>query len=202
MLITFEGIDGSGKSTQIHRLKEYLEVQGYVVHLVREPGHTGISEAIRAILLNKEFHEMTDRTELLLFNAARAQLVERVIVPALDRGNIVLCDRFFDSTIAYQSFGRGIDLDLVRSCIAIATNGLVPHKTFYMRIPVDISIERSKAKHLDRMEVAGRDFFLRVINGYEYLCTTEPQRVIPCDGTRLADDIHQVILKHLPQFVQ
>ncbi len=201
MLLTFEGIDGSGKSTQIRLLKEHLEAKGHVVHLVREPGHTSISEAIRTILLNKQFHDMTDRTELLLFNAARAQLVERVIRPALDRGEIVLCDRFYDSSFAYQGFGRGIDLDVVRACIEIATNGLVPHKTFYMRIPVEISIARSAEKHLDRMEIAGYDFFLRVIEGYEYLCKSEPHRIVSCDGTLPADVLHRVVFQHLPQLL-
>lgn len=200
MLITFEGIDGSGKSTQIRMLKEYLEAQGHIVHLVREPGHTNISEAIRSILLNKEFNDMTERTELLLFNAARAQLVERVIRPALERGDVVLCDRFYDSSIAYQGFGRGIDVALVQSCIALATGGLVPHKTFYMRIPVETSIARSAQKHLDRMEIAGYDFFLRVIEGYEYLCKSEPKRVVSCDGTLPTDVLHRMILQHLPQF--
>ncbi len=144
MFITFEGLDFSGKSTQATILVEKLKKAHPVVHFLREPGGTKISERIRDILLDKKNLEMTDAAELLLFSAARAQLVKEVIVPALQRGEIVVCDRYYDSTTAYQGYGRGIDLDAVKSINRLATGGTDPDITFFVDIPVD-EIEATEA---------------------------------------------------------
>ncbi len=157
MFITFEGLDFSGKSTQATILVEKLKRTHAVVHLLREPGGTGISERIRDILLDKKNLEMNDSAELLLFSAARAQLVKEVIVPALGREEIVLCDRYHDSTTAYQGYGRDLPLDAVKSINNLATGGLDPDLTFFIDIPVD-EIERRKKKAgimFDRMESSG-----------------------------------------------
>lgn len=191
MFITFEGLDFSGKSTQATILVEKLKRSHAVVHFLREPGGTKISERIRNLLLDKKNLEMGDATELLLFSAARAQLVNEVIVPALQRGEIVVCDRYYDSTTAYQGYGRGIDREAVKSINRLATGGTVPDVTFVVDIPVE-EIERRKQKagmSFDRMESAGRAFYERVREGYRELACTEATRFVVLDGTRSVEEI-------------
>ena len=145
LFITFEGPDGSGKSTQIKLLSDALIAAGYDVLTVREPGSTPISEQIRDVVHSLRNREMSDRAECLLYNAARAQLVDQLIVPQLrQRGGIVLSDRYADSTLAYQGYGRGLDLSAVRNVIAFATNNLKPDVTFYLDLEVDEGIKRRK----------------------------------------------------------
>lgn len=197
MFITFEGLDFSGKSTQATILVERLRKTHSVVHFLREPGGTAISERIRDILLDKKNLEMTDAAELLLFSAARAQLVKEVIVPALQRGEVVVCDRYYDSTTAYQGYGRGIDRDTVRSINRLATGGTDPDMTFLVDIPVE---EIEKRKHraglsLDRMESSGRDFYERVRNGYLETAENEAHRFVVLDGMRDVDEIARDIWK-------
>lgn len=195
MFITFEGLDFSGKSTQATILVEKLRRAHAVVHFLREPGGTGISERIRDILLDKKNLEMIDSAELLLFSAARAQLVKEVIVPALGREEIVLCDRYFDSTTAYQGYGRELPLDAVKSINHLATGGLDPDLTFFIDIRVD-EIERRKKKAgivFDRMESSGRAFYERVRKGYLEIARNEAQRFITIDGTLAVDDIARKI---------
>ena len=144
LFITFEGPDGSGKSTQVKLLSEALTAAGYEVLTVREPGGTPISEQIRDVVHSLRNREMSDRAECLLYNAARAQLVDQLIVPQLQRGGIVLSDRYADSTLAYQGYGRGLDLSAVRNVIAFATNNLKPDVTFYLDLEVEEGIERRK----------------------------------------------------------
>jgi dTMP kinase len=203
MFITFEGLDFSGKSTQATILVEKLEHTHAVVHFLREPGGTKISERIRDILLDKKNLEMNDAAELLLFSAARAQLVKEVIVPALQRGEIVVCDRYYDSTTAYQGHGRGIDLAAVKSINRLATGGTDPDITFFVDIPVD-EIERRKKKAgmvFDRMESSGRAFYERVRGGYCTIAGDEKHRVITINGMldvdAIAKNIWTIVQKKL-----
>jgi dTMP kinase len=191
MFITFEGLDFSGKSTQATILVEKLRSTHAVVHFLREPGGTEISERIREILLDKKNLHMDDAAELLLFSAARSQLVKEVIVPALQRGEIVVCDRYYDSTTAYQGYGRELPLDAVKSINRLATEGEDPDLTFFIDIPVD-EIERRKKKagmKFDRMESSGKAFYTRVRNGYHEMARRETQRFVIIDGTKDVDGI-------------
>lgn len=192
MFISFEGIDGSGKSTQAQLLVQRLQDAGRDVLYIREPGNTSLSEAIRALLLDRDYHDMTARTELLLFAASRAQLVETVLRPALARGCVVVCDRYTDSTVAYQAFGRGLPLEDIERCNAVATGGLLPDCTFYIDIPLAEAQQRAEAGGRgagDRIERAGGDFFARVIEGYRYLAAAQPERVVRIDGCRAVETI-------------
>lgn len=195
MFLTLEGIDFCGKSTQARMLVDALSGERAVCFL-REPGGTPISERIRGILLDRKNLELTDRAELLLFSASRAQLVAGVIRPALAKGEIVICDRYYDSTTAYQGAGRGLPMDAVRTINMFATGGLVPDLTLFIDIPVD-EIERRRAaagKGFDRMEAAGREFFTRVRDGYHALAGAEPERFVRIDGMRTPDEVHAEIM--------
>ncbi|MBI5471121.1 MAG: dTMP kinase [Ignavibacteriae bacterium] len=197
MFITFEGLDFSGKSTQAKLLVERLRQQHSIVHFIREPGGTAISERIRDILLDKQHLEMSDTAEILLFSASRAQLVTQAILPALMRSEIVVCDRYCDSTTAYQGYGRGLDLDAVRSINALATQSTSPDLTVLVDIPVDeIELRKSKAGlSFDRMESSGREFYERVRNGYKRMAAEEPARWIVVDGTEPIPQIQATIWK-------
>jgi dTMP kinase len=200
MFITFEGIDCCGKSTQARLLAERLEESGQNVLMLREPGNTRLSEHIREILLNKEFTEMNERTELLLFAASRAQLVGEVILPALAADKMVICDRFFDSTVAYQGYGRQLPLDDIIHVNRIATDDLIPDMTFFIDISPETAFERCRdrmAAELDRMEESGVRFYERVINGYMRLAQQERGRFYVLDGTKSPADIHSTIWRLL-----
>lgn len=200
MFITFEGIDLSGKSTQAEMLVAKLRevpVGGSgirrKIRVLREPGGTAISERLREILLDRKNLEMSPWAELFLFSAARAQLVTEVIRPALAGGEIVVCDRFYDSTTAYQGYGRGLDLDTIQHINAAATGGTNPHLTIFVDIPVEEIERRRISAQLgsDRMESAGRAFFERVRNGYLEIVRREPARVVSVDGTASVEQVHQ-----------
>lgn len=193
MFITFEGIDGTGKSTQIGFLENYLKEHQIPFISIREPGGTDLSEQIREILLNTK-SKISPVAELMLFEAARADLCEKIIGPALKEGKVVLSDRFFDSTTAYQSFGRGINIESVEICNELATNNLVPDFTFYFRLPLDESIQRRTGRELDRMEQSGRNFFERVINGFEELAKQEPKRIHIIEANNSREEIFKEIL--------
>lgn len=196
MFITFEGIDCCGKSTQARQLAERLEESGQHVLLLREPGNTRLSEHIREILLNKEFSEMNERTELLLFAASRAQLVDQVILPALEQDSVVICDRFFDSTVAYQGYGRQLPLEDIVHINRIATQELIPDMTFFIDISPEIAFERCRERleaERDRMEESGVRFYERVINGYMSLAESERGRFYVIDGAQSVDEIHSTI---------
>jgi dTMP kinase len=204
-LFSFEGIDGSGKSTQVRLLAEALAARGHTVHLVREPGGTPTSEAIRSLLLDPEAH-IAPRAELLLFSAARAQLVEEAIRPALERGDVVIADRFFDSTTAYQGGGRGLaDPGWLDAFHRFVTGGLVPARTYLVDVPLEVAAMRRGADAsrdgADRMEAGGEAFFGRVREAYRHLAAVDPGRVLTVDGTRPAADLHHDIvadaLRHL-----
>ncbi|KAB2907254.1 MAG: dTMP kinase [Ignavibacteriales bacterium] len=199
MFISFEGIDFCGKTTQIELLKRYLENKGRKVYIVREPGGTVISERIREILLNKKHLEMCDETEIFLFSGARAQLVREAIRPWLSEGNVVIADRFFDSTTAYQGYGRGIDLDSVKKIHQIATGGTVPDITFYLKISMAESIKRQELRKtdLDRIERSNDNFYERVISGYEQLALDNNERIVTINGSRSPEVIHEEIIEKL-----
>lgn len=204
MFISFEGIDGSGKSTQLLLLREWLEAKGLSVVTIREPGATLLSEAVREILLSNK-QSITPTAELLLFSSARAQLVEKVVEPELQAGRIVLCDRYVDSTTAYQGYGRMLDMDHVRACNSIATRTVMPRVTFFIDVPFDQAQLRLQftpgLAEPDRMERSGREFFERVRNGYLEIAASEPERMIVVDGLRDLEDIHTDVVGHIAQLL-
>ncbi len=186
LFITFEGPDGSGKSTQIGLLSATLTAAGYDVLTVREPGGTAISEQIRDVVHSLRNREMSDRAECLLYNAARAQLVDQLILPHLQRGGMVLSDRYADSTLAYQGYGRGLNLSAVRSVIAFATNQLKPDVTFYLDLEVEEGIERRKhgGGEWNRLDDQTLEFHRRVRAGYLQMVSEEPDRWVCIDAAR------------------
>ncbi len=203
LFITFEGIEGCGKSTQARLLTESLRVRGYEVLLTREPGGPRISEEIRTILLNKEFTEMNRLTEVFLYMASRAQHTLEWIIPTLEKGQIVICDRYYDSTYAYQGAAREIPDYEIETINTIATTGLKPDVTYIIDVPVEIGLERlhkgTKAEDIDRLESENFDFHRRVRAGYLKLAEKEPYRIIVIDGTKNIEEIHQDIMKNIKQ---
>lgn len=200
LFITFEGTEGSGKSTQISILADTLRDLGHTVRTLREPGGTPIGEEIRHTLKHSNVnHAMTPETELLLLNASRAQLVREVIQPALQRGEIVLCDRFYDSSVAYQCHGRGLDECMVRSAINIAVGSTKPDLTALLMVPVSVSESRRQSRQAgaavirDRMEEADRAFFERVEEGYKVLAAKEPNRIHIIDATQSIESVTEAI---------
>jgi len=195
IFITFEGIDGSGKSTQITMLIQHLKEAGIPNQLFREPGGTEIGEKIRDILLDKKHDNMLPMTELLLYSASRYQLTKSQIIPALDSGKVVICDRFYDSTTAYQGFGRGIDLDFILRLNAAATDSLVPDKTFILDISLEERQLRFGNKNLDRLEQEALDFHKRVRDGFLKMAMNEPERFIVLEGNRSPEELSNEIWK-------
>lgn len=196
MFITFEGIDGCGKTTQIHKLQKYLLNHNKKVNLIREPGGTDFSESIREILLNSK-HSINSISELMLFEAARADLTEKVIMPAIAKGEFVLSDRFYDSTTAYQGYGRELDLKKINFLNEIGALNIQPNITFYLHISLEISYKRSEKRKPDRIEKAGDDFFKRVINGFEEITINNPDRVYKIDASHGIEETFEEILKIL-----
>ena len=186
MFVTFEGSEGSGKSTQLRLLVEYLQAQGREIVVTREPGGTQIGEQIRDILHDVANTAMTSEAEILLYSAARAQLVREVIRPALAAGKLVLSDRYYDSTYAYQGYGRGLDLTMLRHVTQLATGGLKPDLTIFF----DLSVERGLARRvaggdeMNRMDQQQMAFYERVYAGYQELVTAEPERWHVVNGDR------------------
>ena len=191
MFITLEGIDCSGKSTQCQLLSEFLKGKGYDVLTLREPGGTEISEKIRNILLDRDSDGLTSLSEFLLYSAARAQLVSEIIQPALKSGKTIICDRFYDSSTAYQGFGRGLSIKNIETINKFSTGGLEPDLTVIVDITVEKSFERLKlaGKLIDRIESEGEKFFEKVRQGYLQLATYEKERVKVVNGS---DDINSV----------
>jgi dTMP kinase len=196
MLITFEGVDGSGKTTHFKRLTEFLIERGVKVKTFREPGGTPFGEKIRELLLDTEC-PITDLSELLLFETARSELITQQIKPALEEGYWVLLDRFFDSTMAYQGYGRGIPIEVVDYLNRLVAQGIKPDITFYMRIPLETSLERVGKKSKDRIENAAQSFFEGVMQGFEKIAKKRKQRVITIDGMKPKDQVFDSIIKHL-----
>ena len=193
LFITFEGADGCGKTTQIKLLDEYLRSKGYKTLLTREPGSKGLGEKLREILLNYD-GEVAPACESFLFLADRAQHVECIIKPALRNGVIVLCDRHTDSTVAYQGYGRGLDLEEIKQLNNIATGGLKPELTLLF----DVDIETSQArvgKEKDRMESAGIEFFEKVRKGFLEIAKAEPDRVKVLNSADTIENIHKKVVE-------
>jgi len=199
LFITFEGPEGSGKTTQMELLKGYLEEKGHSVLATREPGGTSIGNQIRAVLLDPCNTEMLPASEALLFSAARAQIVNQVIRPHLAQGDIVLCDRYADSTLAYQGYGHGLDLEILHTITALATGGLKPDLTVYLDIDVEEGLRRKLTAHeagnaewnrLDQQEAA---FHRRVREGYLKMATREPDRWLVVDATQSLEAIQALI---------
>jgi dTMP kinase len=185
LFITVEGTDGSGKTTQINMIKEYLTGKGYEVLVTREPGGTKISEKIRDIILDTENTKMGEITEMLLYASARAQLVAEVIKPALENDKIVICDRFVDSSYVYQGFGRGINLMTIADVNRIALEGIMPDITFFFDISPEIALKRRiNATGADRIEKEEMDFHMRVYDGYRKLSILYPERIRTIDSDR------------------
>lgn len=193
LFITFEGADGCGKTTQLNLLAEYLKKQGYDVVVTREPGAKGLGEKIREILLNYD-GVVSDRCEAFLFLADRAQNIDVIVNPAVSEGKIVLCDRHIDSTLAYQGYGRGQDIERINNLNNIATNGRKPDLTFVFDIDVETSQKRV-GSNKDRMERAGIDFHNRVRNGYLELAKNEPDRIKVIDAANSIEDIQFEVRK-------
>jgi dTMP kinase len=187
MFITFEGPDGSGKTTQVGQTAQALRARGYDVLLTREPGGTAIGDQIREVLVSLKNKSMHPHTELLLFSASRAQIVEEVIKPHLAAGGLVICDRFFDSTYAYQGYGHGLDLTLLRQITQFATGGLKPDVTLLLDIAPDQSIQRrlsaaAQGEEWNRLDALALAFHTRVREGYHELMQAEPARWVRIDA--------------------
>jgi len=190
LFITFEGPDGSGKTTQIKLLAEHLRALGNDVLITREPGGTSIGDQIRVVVHDIRNVEMRWETEFLLYSASRAQLVRQVLRPHLAQGGTVLCDRFADSSMAYQGYGRELDLDAVRLITQFATDGLTPHLTVYLDLPVEVGIERKRAAYAaqagewNRLDQQTLGFHRRVREGYLKMAQAEPDRWLVVDATQ------------------
>ena len=198
MFITFEGIDGSGKSTQIQLLKEMLEKRNHVVTILREPGGNILSEQIRQLLLDSK-EQVDPRCELLLFTAARAQLVSSVIRPALEAGKIVICDRYIDSSVAYQGYGRGLSIESIESINDFATAGLIPDITFIFDLSVDDAAKRAGFRSNDnqtkpdRMERSGDAFFERTKQGYLDIAKKSDRNIFIINANDAMNDIREQV---------
>ena len=194
IFITMEGPDGSGKTTQIEKLKAYLEDKGYDVLITREPGGTRISEAVRGIILNKDFTEMDPVTEMLLYASARAQLVAESIGPAIESGKAVISDRFVDSSVVYQGIARGLGIDTVYEVNKSAIRGYEPDITFLLDLPAEVGIARKKNQaELDRMENETIEFHKMVADGYRRLAALNESRIKTIDAALPIDEIYDII---------
>lgn len=193
MLITFEGIEGSGKTTQIELLGNYLTGKGYSVVQTREPGGTGFAEALREVLLKKGL-EVDPLSELLVFMAMRAQHVEEVIMPALQDGKVVLCDRFVDATYAYQGYGRKIDLGVIETLNRLVTKGIRPNLTILLNVTAERGLKRKAASSpMDRIEEEDITFHQRIKKAYEKLAKEDPKRFFVVDGSLRVEAIHEIV---------
>ncbi len=202
MFITLEGPEGSGKTSQLPLLAEYLRQSGYDVLTTREPGGTSIGEQVRTILHNLENKEMNPRTEILLFQASRAQLVEQVIRPHLNRGGMVISDRYYDSTLAYQGYGHQIDIESLRVLVTFATGGLKPDLTLLLDVDVETGLRRKELKgEWNRLDAYDLEFHQRVRQGYYRLVEAEPERWVRIDASQsprqVQEDLRQVITERL-----
>ena len=203
--ITLEGVDGSGKSTVLSHLGQALAAQGYPVVLTREPGGTDIGRAIRAVLLDVESTGMSPLCEAMLYAADRAQHVAEVIRPALEAGNLVLCDRFTDSTLAYQSFGRGLERAWVEQLCEVAADGLVPDKTLLLDLPVEVGFRRlahrrvtqDEGRREARLDEETIAFHRRVYAGYRALAEASPDRFVIVDASRPVEEVVRACLEIL-----
>ncbi len=200
-LIVFEGPDGAGKTTQIRLAVERLQNQGYSVVMAREPGGTRLSEAIRQVLLDPDNREMSPVTEALLYAGARSQLVAEVIIPALTEGKIVLCDRFIDSNLVYQGFGRGLDLEMLRQVNRFALDRLGKFCTILLDLPPEEGLKRGKERKKDRLEQEDLAFHQRVWEGYQYIARACPDRIRVVDAAAELDAVKEQIWGYISAFI-
>jgi dTMP kinase len=205
MFITFEGPEGSGKSSQLPYLRDFLLTAGFSVTCTREPGGTSIGNQIRGVLLDNQNVEMHPRTEILLFQASRAQLVEEIIIPHLKKGDVVLCDRYADSTLAYQGYGHQLNLEQLRNIIGFATSGLKPDLTLLLDLDVKLGLQRRRKEgdinRLDRFVV---EFHQRVREGYHALAKAEPNRWVVIDASqpfgKVQEELQRIVIDRLQQW--
>lgn len=203
MFITLEGPEGSGKSSQLPDLAEFLSGQGWDVLTTREPGGTPIGDQIRQILMRLDNQELHPRTEILLFLASRAQLVEQVIKPALREGKLVLCDRFGDSTLAYQGYGHGLNLDTLHTMLDFATDKLKPDLTLLLDVDVETGLQRKrKEDEWNRLDAYALAFHQRVREGYHELCRQEPERWRVIDAMQPKEAVQLALRQAVMQFLQ
>jgi dTMP kinase len=196
--ITFEGVEGSGKSTQTKKIYQHLLNKNIAAILTREPGGTKAAEEIRSVLVNGEVGKMDGICETLLNFAARRDHVEKLIKPALNEGKIVICDRFFDSTIAYQRFGQNVDLAIINNIQKAAIENFTPDITFLIDLDIEVSFERIKNRtDNNRYEKMNKDFHQKVRQGFLQIAKENPQRIVVIDGNQKEDDIFSEILKAL-----
>ena len=201
LLISFEGIDGSGKSTQCKMLYHELLDRGYGVHLHREPGGTVISEKIRDILLDRENVKMSPITEMLLYFSSRNQLITEKVLPALARGEIVLLDRFVDSTIAYQGYGRDLSLESIQKVAEVAIGDLSPDLTILVDTPLDTAENRMDNRELDRLEAENEDFKQRTRQGYLQLVKDDPNRFLLLDGRETIETLKHLVIERVDELL-
>lgn len=201
LFITIEGPDGSGKSTQIKRIREFFETRGRETIITREPGGTVISEKIREIILDKNHTEMDYMTETLLYAASRAQHVAQVIKPSLEKGKIVICDRFVDSSIAYQGYGRGLG-ESVEIINGYAVAGCMPDITFLMKLSPAVGKGRISTEEQDRLEKEALEFHERVFEGYLNLEKKYPERIVGIDASKSIDEISRDIEECLEKLIR
>jgi len=199
--ITFEGSEGSGKSTQIQTVKKYLESKGHDVLFMREPGGVEISEKIRDILLDTNTTDMGDECETLMYMAARAQLVKEVIIPTLNSGKIILCDRFLDSTVAYQGYGNGVDIEKIKNIGKFVTQGFEPDLTLLFDLDVEEGFARINHPK-DRIEQRSIDYHNRVRKGYLEIAKNEPDRIKLIDASKSKKEIQLIVCKHIDQLLK
>ena len=203
IFISFEGIEGTGKTIQSRLLRENLVKEGYEVILTEEPGGTRIGLKIRDVLLSVENKEMTPVTELLLYNASRSQHINEVILPALRKGFIVITDRFTDSTVAYQGYGREITLEIIDSLEIIVTEGLKPDITLLLDLEVETGLKRNRGiNKTDRLELEDVEFHKRVRDGYLRIAAKEPERIKLIDASGSIEEIHQKIISIVMDFLE
>ena len=209
VFITFEGPDGSGKSTQLKLAADYLRAQGYKVATTRDPGGTPISDQIRQVLLRPENTELFSQTEVLLYAASRAQLVHEAILPALLAGEIVLCDRFIDASVAYQAFGNRVPQHIIEDINDYSSSGLSAARTYLFVVTPEQGRERllgrseqEFTKNLDRIEQKGIDYHQRVLDGFLHLADTEGDRIMSIDGTQTVEDIAALVAQDLDSFLK
>lgn len=201
LMITFEGLEGSGKSTQIDRTCEYLKKNKHEVLFLREPGGVPVSEKIRDILLDVKNDDMTHECEMLLYMAARAQLVRQTIIPALEEGKIVICDRFLDSTLAYQGYGHDMDVEFIKDLGDFVTDELKPELTIIFDIDPAQGLERIN-REKDRIETRALDYHARVREGYHDIARHNPKRVKVIDSDRSIDDVFEAVKQYLDDLIK
>lgn len=202
MFITFEGTEGSGKTTQVNLTMQYLRDKGHDVLLTREPGGTLVGDSIREILLNKDTVQLSPRAELLLFNASRAQLVDQVLRPHLEAGGVVLCDRYVDSSVAYQGYGHGLDVQDVIHAVNIATGGLMPDVTIFLDLTPEEGLKRRAESSLfgeefNRIDAMSIAFHQRVYQGYTDIGRAEPKRWVRIDAAQSPEQVQRDIVAAL-----